>query len=130
MSNIIVTLRSNVKQDDQGEIELNEEGVPTLIDADDIGILVKNHAIMTVKFNQESGELDSGYTTRAEVYWDKRRNPSPSMHQPKDLVWMEFMQNEEEDFEDEEVEGVGDGTEEGDEDFQDEDYEEVEPLDV
>ncbi len=132
MSNIIVTLKSNVELNSEGEIILNPEGIPTLLNPDDIGILVRNHTIMTVKFNAESGELDSGYQTRAEVYWDLFRNPSPSMHAPKDLVWMEFMEDElsDEDSdaleETEELDGVGDGTEEGDGDF--EDTEEVEEL--
>jgi len=121
MSNIIVTRKENVEHDSEDQMILTEEGIPKLIDPDDIGILTKSHPIMTLNLTQgEDGStsLESGYTTRAEVYWDKVRNPSPSLHKPTDLVWMEFMQAE--DFED--VEDDVDDSESED------DYEEVEPL--
>lgn len=126
MSNIIVTLKNNVECDEDGIVLLNDEGMPKLLDPEDIGILTRSHPIMTVKYNQETGEIDSGYTTRAEVYWDKRRNPTPAFQRPTDLVWLEFMGTEEEEDDQEDDPDMEEEHLDGEENFDGEEFHEGE----
>lgn len=89
MSGIVVTLKTNIQVDEQGNFQFDEDENIVLIDEDDVGMLVKTH-VFPISQLQNDGALMSGYISRAEVYWDKRRCPSPELVDPNDLVWISF----------------------------------------
>lgn len=106
---IKVTLLSNVEFDLDNNPRIDEKGNFVLIDDEDIGLLKKTHTILTISLTEKPAafaastqEFDSGYTTRCEVYWDKRRNPSPAMIKPSELFWLEVMDDQLEEYEEDE----------------------------
>jgi len=108
---IKVTLLSNVQLDLDGNPANDKNGNFILIDDEDIGLLKKTHTILTISLTEKPAafaastqEFDSGYTTRCEVYWDKRRNPSPAMIKPSELFWLEVMDDQLEEYDEDEDE--------------------------
>jgi hypothetical protein len=122
MKSVVVTLISNVilKEDnlildEQGQAVLcrenfavDEEGAPYLVDEDDVGMLLKTHAVQVSQLNQQTNVLEVAALFRAEVVWNKRRSPCPAFEDPSSLVFISI----------DEDEGFG---EDGDEDEDDED---------
>lgn len=104
MTSFVVTLKSNIVLDDEGDFQLDEDENFVLKDNDDVGILIKTHVIPMSQLTKD-GAVMSGYVSRAEVYWDKRHNPAPDMVDPSDLVWLYVAEEaDEEDDEGEEIE--------------------------
>lgn len=96
MPSIVVSLKSNVEQDEDQNLIFDEDGAPTLIDEDDIGVLVKTHSIQVSQINPNTGLLETGIIFRAEVFWNLRRNPAPDMVDPGDLVWTSITTHDDE----------------------------------
>lgn len=100
MSGVVVTLKSNIATDEEGKFLFDEDENIILTDEDDVGMLVKTH-VFPLSQVDPGGNLMTGYVSRSEIYWDKRRNPSPDLVDPNDLVWISFAEaNEEEGQED------------------------------
>ena len=93
---IVVALKSNVEHDEEGQMLYDEEGSPALKDEEDVGILVKTHPLQAV----HEGQI--GVIFRAEVFWNIRRNPSPALVDPNELVWLSVDENPNDDEVDEE----------------------------
>lgn len=101
MHNIVVTLKSNVQKDEEGNFLEDEDGELLLIDENDVGIIAKSHVM---PFTQQVGnEIQTGLLTRAEVYWNLVRCPAPAMIAPEDLVWISIEGADNEDDPDEEM---------------------------
>jgi|GEM_PF-5623527 len=113
MDGILVTLKSNVKTDYEGKFVIDENEELVLIEPDSIGILLKTHVLPINQIDSE-GKLQSGIVARAEVYWNGKRSPAPSLEVPEDIVWLS---------------GTTLGGEESEEEDENE-YVEEEPVDV
>ena len=101
MRGVVVTLKTNVVTDEAGNFVFDEEDNIRLHDENDVGMLVKTHVFPMSQLTPE-GQLMSGYISRAEIYWDNRRNPSPDLVDPADLVWISFAEQETEEDDDQE----------------------------
>lgn len=112
MTGIVVTLKSNIELDEEGNFQFDEEDNIVLKDENDVGMMVKTHVFPLSQLSNE-GNLMTGYISRAEIYWDQRRNPSPDLVDPNDLVWISFAEQNEEDDDDQD---------------ETEDYDDVEPM--
>jgi len=103
MQNIIVAHIDNVEKDEQGNFVLEEDGVPQLINEDDVGILVKTHTIQVSQLDssQNPPVLVTGVVFKSEVLWNLHRCPAPAMEDPAALVWLTIDDEGEEDEADE-----------------------------
>jgi hypothetical protein len=101
---IMVTYSENVEYTDDGQVVLKDAKV--------FGYLTKTHVLTAQAFDQESQQLKFGSVLRSEVFWEDRRNPSPSLEDPNDLVWLEFVAEDSEDYDDDDDDQDSD-TEEG-----------------
>lgn len=109
MENVVVTHKSNVELDENGDFVFDNDGNIVLIDENAIGLLLKTHGVpVTVEGN-------IGLISRSEVLWEHKRSPAPCLELPEDLVWLSYGE-EEDDEPDEEYEDV--------EEFEDAHYEE------
>lgn len=88
---IVVTLKDNVTQDENGEL--------ALINPEIVGHLVKTHPLSAQMINPETNQIQFGVTFKSEVYWEHARTPSPAFEDPNDLAWVSF--SDEENVEDE-----------------------------
>src|ERR1035437_10191637 len=85
------------------------------IQQDQTGTAINEHLIPIIDPTVEGGVRFIHYIS---VLWDDRRNPSPSMHGPEDLIWLDIPrlmdegENEEEFIDDEEEESNEDEAEE------------------
>lgn len=95
MHNIVVTLKTNLDLNDEGEIQYDAEGEILLINDNDVGIIAKTHVIPLSQVD-EKGNILAGFISRCEVYWDERRSPAPDMVEPTDLVWLSIVGDEDE----------------------------------
>lgn len=90
MNDVVCTLKSNMELDENGEFQFDDEGELLLKDNDDVGVIAKTHVIPLSQVDKD-GNIMAGFISRVEVYWDKRRNPSPDMLDPSDLVWLSIV---------------------------------------
>jgi hypothetical protein len=104
MQGVVVTLKSNVELDEEGKVIINDQGEMDLINEDDVGILTKTHCIQVSQIDPNTNAIVTGVIFRSEIYWDERRNPSPAMVDPEDLVWISFSDRTEEQVEEDQEE--------------------------
>jgi hypothetical protein len=113
MSRIYVTRKENVQLDSDGAWLIDSNGEVVLHNPDEIGHLVKTHALQTQILDPEKQMIVAGFIFRAEVYWEHDRCPSPAMEDPATIVWLNF---QDEGSDDEPEDGEDEG--EYEEDFQ------------
>ena len=106
MKSVIVTLKSNVEQDEEGNIVLDEEGNFSLLDEKAIGIMLKTHAIQVTQVNPETQEAVIGLLCRSEVLWEHIRSPAPAFVDPSELLWLTLNDEAEEESEEYETDEV------------------------
>lgn len=125
MFKIIVTKITNVMQlEDAKELDsegvpllvpanfaLDEDDIPKLVDEDDVGALLKTHSIQVSQINSQTKVLETGVVFRAEVVWNKHRNPCPDMVDPNDLVFLSIDDGTEDEYEEESDEQESDSDE-------------------
>lgn len=108
--NVIVTHIDNIEKDEEGNFLLDEDGVPKMINEEDVGILLKTHVVQVT--NMVDGMLQVGHSPLCEVLWNEKRSPAPDLVAPTDLAWLTVGNDEEDDSDEEEVD---DDSYEGDE---------------
>ena len=119
MSKLIVTRKSNIETDEDGNIVFDDDGIPSILDEEAVGMLLKSHVIQVTQVNQEHNRLETGVIFRSEVAWENQRCPAVSLEDPSELVWLSLDAEAAADHEEAEDE-TGD-------DYEDEDDSGIEP---
>lgn len=111
---IVVTPKNNVEFDHDGNIIYDENGIPALKDPQDLGLFVKTHTIQVNQLDPQSNTLQTGIIFRSEIFWDKRRTPSPAFENPDEIIWLTFndddLEDEDEEFDSDEDESDSEET--------------------
>jgi len=77
--NIYVTYKSNIFIT-EGDFHLRDEKI--------VGLLKGTHVAPVIMPHPETGQPIHGLVSRAEVYWEHKRTPSPHLEDPDDLFWL------------------------------------------
>lgn len=91
--NIYVTYKSNIFMTSEG-FNLKDETM--------IGLLKRTHVAPVIMPHPENGQPIHGLVSRAEVYWEHKRTPSPHLEDPDDLFWLNADSDEDDASEDSE----------------------------
>lgn len=94
---IIVTTKTNVECDADGNVILDVNGQPKLRDEEHLGVYLRSHAIQVNQVDTATNTLQTGVIFRCEILWDKMRTPAPALEDPSDLVWLSYSTADEDD---------------------------------